>query len=287
MFNKFNDAYKLFLEEISKNFKYEGISLAIVPGSFKPPHKGHWEMITEYLKIVDKVIILISNISSKANLSKILSGRNLRNVESLIEYYKQYNLNIPEVDDIINEIQMNINTFTINDILKKLNEILIIKNSDVNFLNFCKIVNKTVKQINNSIFASIRKTSNNSEITPEMSKEIFEIFIKASNLEDRVEVRISPDNSPMKTAFKIINECDNCKIYLGVSNKGNDSSRFKIDNERSNEHTNDLIVYPIDVKTMMSATDIRNEIDNLKKEWFPDILSMDDFKRIELILSGN
>ena len=35
--------------------------VAFVPGSFKPPHKGHWDLVTSYLKDAEKVVILISD----------------------------------------------------------------------------------------------------------------------------------------------------------------------------------------------------------------------------------
>ena len=78
--NKFDELYyNIICENVSE---YNGITLAIVPGSFRPPHKGHWEMIQKYAEIADKVLIIISNISkysimirplSKANLSGFLS----------------------------------------------------------------------------------------------------------------------------------------------------------------------------------------------------------------------
>ena len=34
--------------------------VAFIPGSFKPPHKGHWELVKGYLKNANKVVILIS-----------------------------------------------------------------------------------------------------------------------------------------------------------------------------------------------------------------------------------
>lgn len=68
MNRKFDQLYNLLMEEIQDdhNFEFENMTLAIVPGSFKPPHKGHWEMIMNYANKVDKVIVLISNISTKA-----------------------------------------------------------------------------------------------------------------------------------------------------------------------------------------------------------------------------
>lgn len=35
--------------------------IAFVPGSFKPPHKGHWDLVTSYLKDAEKVVVLISD----------------------------------------------------------------------------------------------------------------------------------------------------------------------------------------------------------------------------------
>lgn len=35
-------------------------TIAIVPGSFKPPHKGHLDMISQYSKRADEVYVLIS-----------------------------------------------------------------------------------------------------------------------------------------------------------------------------------------------------------------------------------
>ena len=40
--------------------------LALVPGSFKPPHKGHYEMVKQYAGIADDVIVLISAPSAKS-----------------------------------------------------------------------------------------------------------------------------------------------------------------------------------------------------------------------------
>lgn len=37
------------------------VDIAFVPGSFKPPHKGHWDLVTSYLKDAEKVVILISD----------------------------------------------------------------------------------------------------------------------------------------------------------------------------------------------------------------------------------
>jgi cytidyltransferase-like protein len=46
------------LNEANKTAKNE--TIALVPGAFKPPHKGHLEMIKNYAKMSDRVIILVS-----------------------------------------------------------------------------------------------------------------------------------------------------------------------------------------------------------------------------------
>ena len=64
--NKFDKRYNEIILEYSENQKqFHNITLAIVPGSFKPPHKGHWEMVMDYANQSDKVLVLISNISEK------------------------------------------------------------------------------------------------------------------------------------------------------------------------------------------------------------------------------
>ena len=40
--------------------------IALVPGSFKPPHKGHYEMVKQYSSMADSVVVLISSPSAKS-----------------------------------------------------------------------------------------------------------------------------------------------------------------------------------------------------------------------------
>lgn len=49
-----------------KSVDEEGKTIALIPGSFRPPHKGHFEMVKHYARIVDKVIV---GISGQGNLS--------------------------------------------------------------------------------------------------------------------------------------------------------------------------------------------------------------------------
>jgi cytidyltransferase-like protein len=50
---------QIILEEKIKN------SVALVPGSFKPPHAGHLDMVKKYSDMADKVIVIISDPKSK------------------------------------------------------------------------------------------------------------------------------------------------------------------------------------------------------------------------------
>ena len=80
MTGRFDALYRLVMEQTGQNdgFRYRDMTVAIVPGSFKPPHKGHWEMVMAYVGMADKVIVLISNISKAAISSRPLSLTNLK-----------------------------------------------------------------------------------------------------------------------------------------------------------------------------------------------------------------
>ena len=38
----------------------EGETVAILPGKFKPPHRGHLDMFEHYARLADRVVILVS-----------------------------------------------------------------------------------------------------------------------------------------------------------------------------------------------------------------------------------
>ena len=70
---------------------------ALFPGSFKPPHKGHLNLIKDILKKVDKVIIFISSkprLANKKEITKTISKKiwkiylkDINNVE--VKYSKE------------------------------------------------------------------------------------------------------------------------------------------------------------------------------------------------------
>lgn len=296
MFNKFNDLYKLIMEQIEQesDFIYKNMTLAIVPGSFKPPHKGHWEMVMSYVDKVDKVIVLISNISTAAISSRPLSEANLKDLSKLkdqIEWMKNNwapDLRTDEDYQIISDLYKKSSSLTYSELKEGLEKI---QNADMlrsmTYGRFRSAIDKYLAKLEKNLFTSIRKSANGSEITPEQSKQIFEIFSRAYGVEDKVDVQISQSASPITATFGLVNNaCLNCKILLGVSTKGGDEARWNGFKQSEENPTNEIIPSPVEVQTMLSATELRNGINDLKKEWFPDKLSDEDFEEIKKILIG-
>ena len=56
-----------------------GKTIAIVPGSFRPPHKGHFEMIRHYASLADEVIVPISGQATVASRRPDKFGRTMPN----------------------------------------------------------------------------------------------------------------------------------------------------------------------------------------------------------------
>ena len=196
------------LEEATEKKDFDK-TIAIVAGSMKPPHAGHWDMVQQYAEKADEVIVLISDPKSEK---------------------------------------------------------------------------------------SIRKTALGTTITPQMSKDIFELYIKKYGLSSKVKVEVSKEPSPVTAMFKYVD--DNLKdvnVIFGVSKKGGDESRFKsaMKYYADNEHINLLdpmttAVEPyksVDGKEI-SATALRDNIDNpaFVKSMLPDKLSASDVQKVLDIL---
>ena len=282
MKSKFLKLYNVIMEDLQSDqqFEFEDMTLAIVPGSFKPPHKGHWEMVMNYVDKVDKVIVLISNISTKAISSRPLSLSNLQRCGKIVDYAKTKLKDNQELQEKLNVNAENLSFDQLSEILNLILEMNIEDNK------FNSMIQKYLDALRKGLFGSIRKTANNTEITPEMSKEIFEIFAKAYGVQDKVDIRISESASPINATYGLVNNaCKNCKILLGVSNKGGDEARWNDLKQSEENPTNQLISSPVDVQTMLSATQLREGINNLQKDWFPENLSNEDFQEIKNILN--
>ncbi len=65
---------KSFISFLRENKKIFPKTVALLGGSYKPPHAGHWHMVLEYLKMADKVIVIISNPQSPKSIRKTKFG---------------------------------------------------------------------------------------------------------------------------------------------------------------------------------------------------------------------
>ena len=63
--------------------------IAMVPGSFKPPHKGHYEMIEHFSNISQKTIVVISDPQSEKSIRRTPGGKKITSQESqqILEIY--------------------------------------------------------------------------------------------------------------------------------------------------------------------------------------------------------
>ncbi len=167
-------ALKKEIDEASK--KPKGSTIAVVPGAFKPPHKGHLEMIKNYAKLADKVIVFISPMS--------------------------------------------------------------------------------------------RELEDGTPVTFDISKKIWNIYLKAAALTNKVQVMESPFSTPVRAAYEfVINKEDNPDfaqvgqtVILGTSTKGGDEKRFANDIKNYAKSGVKATVMPITPLEKLSATDMRKAI---------------------------
>jgi cytidyltransferase-like protein len=178
-------SFKQYLKEAKKK------TIAIFPGSFKPPHLGHLHTVKELSKKADEVYVLISAPTK-----------------------------------------------------------------------------------------SERKTSSGGTITAQQSKKIWDTYIKDEGLKN-VKVEISPKASSLMATYGLIKELRKQGDYnyiLATSKKGDDIKRWKgakenYDNEKELHKGNHPVnILDIDKNAIgppkggfRSATDIRNNIDDIEK----------------------
>ena len=58
-------------------------TVAIFPGSFRPPHKGHFHSVVQYSKMADEVVVIISKPGKavrKTNTGKTISDKQAKKV---------------------------------------------------------------------------------------------------------------------------------------------------------------------------------------------------------------
>lgn len=88
---------KLSIEDVKKN------TVALVPGSFKPPHKGHYAMIEHFANIADEVIVIISDPTSPKSIRRTPAGKQVtaREAYEILEIYTRKDA--PKVKLITND----------------------------------------------------------------------------------------------------------------------------------------------------------------------------------------
>ena len=94
----FLDNWQTLLESVASQIKY-----ALVPGSFRPPHKGHYAMFKYYSNMVGpdgKVIIVISDPQKAKRLTP--EGKAI-SAETAEEIIKLYCKNLPNVSTVISQ----------------------------------------------------------------------------------------------------------------------------------------------------------------------------------------
>lgn len=145
---------------------------------------------------------------------------------------------------------------------------------------------------------SLRPTCFGTYITPEMSKDVLDLYVQKYGLKN-VEVMVSPEPSPITAMFKYVD--DNLKdvdVIFGVSKKDDDLKRFSNIQKYADELHNKNNVNILDPSTTavepyeangkpISATDIRANLDkpDVVKPMLPAKLSDADVQKVLEILS--
>ena len=138
--------------------------------------------------------------------------------------------------------------------------------------------------------SSLRKTSSGRIISPEMSKQIWEIYTKPLK---NVKVIISNKPSPVVAAYAYIETLKDVDVILGASKKDDDWKRWTTAPSYFQKHG-----FPVTIKDPeesavdakfdnMSATDFRNNLQNgpdAIKPFVPKHLSNSDIEKVIEIL---
>ena len=61
-----NDSFDTKIDGLIEDLKKNNKIIALVPGSFKPPHKGHYAMIKHFFEIADETVVVISDPGPKS-----------------------------------------------------------------------------------------------------------------------------------------------------------------------------------------------------------------------------
>lgn len=229
------------------------MNITILPGSFKPPHKGHLSLIESIInKNNNSIIYIIISKKSRALNSRFQYYENLpkENIQkAMIEYFpKQKNkiLNMSKTN-LLKKIRKNINNKKINVI--NANQSLKIWNIYLKFIKKMYIKNNKKK---NKFPQIIFKISDTNNVIQETTKVMLEALRKKPN-----------------------------KIILLKSSKNKNNKRFDFILKRFSKYI-DEVLFPdiknIDAKNMRKAI-LNNDYEMFSK-YLPDKLTNINKKKI-------
>lgn len=90
IFEKLVNHFLSVLGERSQiNDEQNAETIAMIPGSFKPPHKGHYAMIEHFSNISDRTIVIISDPQSEKSVRRTPGGKKVTSQEArqILEIY--------------------------------------------------------------------------------------------------------------------------------------------------------------------------------------------------------
>ena len=253
-----------------------GKKLVFLPGSFKPPHKGHWVMVTDNLDKADEIHIFISKNSAKAvyarPATKTKAQKFLRDLK---------NLHLDETtNQLVDDIKVSLASDAYEVAKKKIDELVSVSKDDR--------VKTIADDLYNSLMSNVRFDANGNSIDGEMAEEIFKIYENAYNVNNIVVTHVCEGSGPIGSAVGFANHrCKNCDIWLGSTTADELAERddgWNLVMKQSKEPTNRFHRLPIAPK-IQAARDIRKNINNLTKDMFPSKISMEDFYKIKKILN--
>jgi hypothetical protein len=137
------------------------------------------------------------------------------------------------------------------------------------------------------------------EVTPEISKKIWEKYVDVYGISDNVDITISEHPSPIRAAYEFAEkELKNVNILFGASDKDGDWKRWadapKYFAEKSENKTLNILdpeENAIEALTTVdgesaSATEIRNSWDDLEKlqKLLPEKLTRADLEEIQRMI---
>lgn len=271
---------RIIKQENLNNIIYSNISLGIIPYKFKIPNKADWDLIMQYFKLpIDKLIIIISNVSKEKVINRVLSKTNLTKFSNILDKI-QKNTDI-DIINIKQEILNNIDNLSYKDLLYYCNND-IIPLLDQQY----QLKDKLIKYLNNlkdTLFKNINELQNKKQITAQLIKQILQIYANTYNVLQKIQIIISTQKSPFNDMINIITtNCNDCDIYINVNDEKNNTlinDLYKT--MKLNNNKNMIISYKIN---NYDKFDISNN--NLDRKNFPNKLSQDDFNKIKDLLKN-